>query len=76
MRVEYISDWEEGLVESHAELDVVTGEVGSIEEAGYGDDYEFLNREYIIVNGVELEVGRDENDLYCVDVNLLKDVLV
>ena len=72
MRVEYVSDWEDGLVVSHAEVDTITGEVGSIETADYGDDYEFLNREYIVVNGYEIEVSRNEDDLYCVDVKELK----
>ena len=73
MKVKYVSIWEEGEVDSSAELDLSTGEVGSIEEAGYGDDYEFLIEEVIELNdGRRYIVERNENDIYCISKDSLK----
>ena len=72
-KVKYISIWEEGEVVSEAELDLTTGEVGSIIDPGYGDDYEFLIKEVIEYDGVRYECSRDEEtDMYKINIEELK----
>lgn len=45
--VAYVSEWEEGIVETSAMLDLQTGEVAGIEVSDDGGEYESLIREYI-----------------------------
>jgi len=68
IEVDYQSQWEEGLCDSKAKLNLRTGEVFDIEDSNCGEDFEFHLRDVIFTkDGTEVIVEDFNGFDYAID---------